>query len=192
MGWQVWRYSVFILATLFALSTIVLSSPLSPTVAAAAVPCGDVTSLIAAIVAANSDPDLTTIELGDSCLYAISTVDSSDANGATGLPTITSPIVIEGHKATIRGDGSTLRLFLVDGGSLTLNQVTLESGATLYGGNVFSSGGTLTLVDTTVRSGSASYGAGIYATNSTVTLMRSTLSENTASESGGGLMSVNS
>src|SRR4051794_39148274 len=79
------------------------------------VPCGDVTSLSMAIAAANTDPDLTTIEVGDACTYLIDAADNSDTDGATGLPAIISPIIIQGHGATIQSNGAALRVFKIDG-----------------------------------------------------------------------------
>ena len=51
------------------------------------------------------------------------------ANGRTGLPAITSNITIEGHNLSIRGYGSSLRIFYIEtGGELTLNDLNLLGG----------------------------------------------------------------
>jgi hypothetical protein len=105
--------------------------------------------------------------------------------GATGLPTITTPITIEGNNATIFRQGNpAFRLIAVgSSGDLTLQNVTLKGGASLAGGGVFNNG-TVTLENSIISGNKATstnqyaFGGGVY-NKGTLTVQNSTISRNT-------------
>ena len=94
--------------------------------------------LIAAIEAANADPDATTIDLDDDCTYNLTAAYAADPDGygPVGLPPITTPITLLGSNTTItRNATAAFRLFYVTTtGSLTIENVTLSNGLA-QGGN---------------------------------------------------------
>lgn len=113
--------------------------------------------------------------------------------GATGLPTVTSAITIQGNGATIRRASGVFRIARVDtGGTLTLDRVTIRDGrvgnagsANGYGAGLLNLG-TLSLTNRTVvrnnairLNGSAWWGSGggIYSSG-TLTVTGSTISHN--------------
>jgi hypothetical protein len=89
--------------------------------------------LINSINSANASPGtIDTIELEAGCIYELDTVEDS-TEGSNGLPSITSPIIINGNGATVRrglnAQKMALRLFHVSAaGSLTLNNIILLDG----------------------------------------------------------------
>jgi hypothetical protein len=146
-----------------------------------------------------------TIMLAAGSTYTLTDfVDTND--GQNGLPSITSPITIQGNRATIRRDPSLscsldvsiatteFRIFHVAiGGNLTLNQVTVSQGCAdgptfpaVWGGGILNRG-TLTLTNSTFSTNAATTsGGGIFNHSSgTVTIMSSTLSGNSATNGGG-------
>jgi len=99
---------------------------------------GDVAGLIAAISAANAnpDPDLIVLEHGT---YPL-TAPNNPLYGKNGLPVINTPIIIYGNCATIARDpaAEAFRLFYVtSAGNLTLYDLTLTGGD---GGAIYSQG----------------------------------------------------
>jgi len=94
------------------------------------IPCS-INALISAIHSANTMPGtVDTIDLTPGCLYSITS--------PSGLPTITSPIVINGNGAIIQnGTGfGEFRIFLIENtGSLTLSDLTLTNGKVVIGPN---------------------------------------------------------
>ncbi len=119
---------------------------------------GTAQALIDAINCANAQPDENTIFLdADIVLTAV----DNDTNGPNGLPDIVSPIVIEGQGHVIERDAKTSELFRlmhVGGGTLRLNQVTLQNGqvgnsvsiAVRGGGAVLVDSGQLTVTDSVI------------------------------------------
>jgi len=96
------------------------------------VDCEDIKALIEAIDLANSTPTTEdTIELAKGCVYSLDQVHNN-INGSNGLPSITSPIRINGYGATImRNEKATekFRLFHVSAaGTLNVDELTLEGG----------------------------------------------------------------
>ncbi|MCB9857766.1 MAG: hypothetical protein H6818_18945 [Phycisphaerales bacterium] len=86
--------------------------------------------LIDAINCANNQPDANTIYLdADITLTAVDHVDQ----GANGLPTVVTPIIIEGQGRAIERGADPVdpfRLFHIRvGGDLTLNEITLRNGS---------------------------------------------------------------
>lgn len=141
---------------------------------------------------------LDTIELMTGGIYTLTQADNT-VGGATGLPRVSSPIVIEGHTATVRRDpGFTscdgtfpeFRLFQVVETSIELRDLSLENGcATRDGGALqVSTGSSLTLTRCSLSGNSArspNWGgaiAGKY--NVQITVIESTISGNQAERGG--------
>ncbi len=126
------------------------------------VPASDVLSLISAIFAANTNPDLDTLCLATGSTYTLTTVNNT-TSGANGLPPITSPLTIVGNGATITRDPAAPAfrlLFVDDTGDLTLQDVTLTRGLASGvepgddGGGVYNDR-TLTVLDSTIANNTA-------------------------------------
>lgn len=133
-------------------------------------------SLIEAIIAANDDAASgdqagecaagngeDTIHLANTT-YELLTVYDDDWSSA--LPPVTSDITIEGNGAVINRppQGAKMRILVVDGGDLALNQVTLSGGNVLEnaGGGVNVVNGTLTTHDSVfLGNQSFAWGGGI-------------------------------
>jgi hypothetical protein len=142
--------------------------------------------LVASLVAANQTPEADIISLSPGATYRLTKVDNS-IHGATGLPAIGAgePLTILGNGATIERSPAaktpSFRLLAVSaGGSLTVEDLTLQggrangSGVTAQGGGVFNQG-SLTLRDVVVQNnrveGSLSataVGGGIYSAGALV------------------------
>jgi hypothetical protein len=123
-----------LLFTCFALSLFASGSVLSQSDSVVDVPDGDVDGLIAALSGAAMRPGGSfTINLAAEGDYALSSADFH-LFAPTALPIIPSDVsvTINGSSAVIRALGEGYRLFGVDGGSLTLSNLTLRD-ATLYG-----------------------------------------------------------
>src|SRR2546429_4978408 len=68
------------------------------------------------------------INLAAGCTYSL-TAANNPAVGGNGLPVVVTPITANGKGATIAGNSSNFRIFMVDGssgGALTLNGVTIS------------------------------------------------------------------
>jgi len=108
-----------------------------------------------------------------------------------GLPTITSPIVIQGHGATITSSQADyFRILRVNNGDLTLNDSTISRGVLppsastgdASGGGILSeNNSTLRISNSTIRDNSARLsGGGIFSSESTTIVDRSTIRHNLA------------
>lgn len=117
------------------------------------------------------------------------------------LPAITSHIVIEGNGHKISGDRK-FRIFDVNGGSLTVNNLTMADGrgGSGHGGAIrLRNGGRATVNDSRFINNSAGYGGGIYihlvgTSSSWATVVGSSFVGNSGNAiyAGGGLVLVNS
>jgi subtilase family protein/Big-like domain-containing protein len=150
---------------------------------------GDVAFLITAINAANNEtnnPGVDVIELADNGSYQLTSIEDSSF-GNSGLPVITSEMIIKGNGASILGsknnntcDGSVgdeFRVFLVDGtnGKLTLNNTMVSDGCVLNsngGGVAVTNGGSLNLNNSNVINSTDQSGKGVYSNAGTVTISR--------------------
>ena len=135
-------------------------------------------SLYAAIEAANSGGS-NTIEL------------SEDITLNASLPPIRGNIVIEGDGHTISGD-EQFRIFDVDGGALTIKNLTLTKGRDSegIGGAIrLRNGAQATLSNTTLKSNSADYGGAIAISSGTarLTVHDSSFLANIAEKSAGAI-----
>lgn len=139
--------------------------------------------LIDAINCANLDPDEDTILLGAD--ITLTAVDNTD-EGPSGLPSIVTPIVIEGDIVSESPSGFTYRTIERDAGAPDFRIFRVGSG------------GTLTLSETTLRGGSVSVGApfeqgggGIIVKNGQLSMTRGTIEDCFAETFGGGLFVPN-
>ena len=105
------------------------------------------------------------------------------------LPPITSDITLEGNGYTISGDNA-FGIFEVDGGSLTISDVTLTKGSASRGGAIsLKNGGRAMVEDVIFRENSAFFGGAI-ATESVgdrLTVRNSSFVDNRAETSGGAI-----
>ena len=139
-----------------------------------------------------------TLVLAPGCVYTLESANNT-TEGGTGLPVITGNVTIQGAGATIARSTATgvpaFRIFdVADGGSLTLNSLTLSNGLAnngQQGGGAIFNHGTLTVTAGTFTNNSspAATGTSGGAIDSTGTLSvnTSTFSGNSAQE-GGGIM----
>lgn len=106
--------------------------------------------------------------------------------GRTGLPLITSSITIEGNGSKIVSRGARkFRLMAVsNSGNLTLQDLTLSRGSSVYGGGVFNNG-TLTVANSTISGNKASSHGGGVSNQGMLNIDNSTISKNSASLGGG-------
>jgi len=104
-----------------------------------------------------------------------------------GLPPITTPIIIEGNGAKIvrKATAPPFRLATVTAsGDLTLRDVTLSGGNSVFGGAVHSAGA-LTIENSEISNNDAAYlGGGISIEGGTLTIESSTISGNTVGKGG--------
>jgi hypothetical protein len=160
-----------------------------------------VSALIADINAANTAGGSNTIQLSAATTAPyVLTATNNTTNSANGLP-----VIAANDNLTIVGNGDTIerstasgtagfRLFDVSGGSLTLENLTLQGGLatsqiSYQGGAIYNNQGALTLSGVTVQDNiAASAGGGIYSYYGSVTLEGGTIvQKNTAEGSYGGL-----
>lgn len=161
---------------------LVLALPQRPTTAAL-FSASDAASLVNAINAANAAPDPDIIALtGDITLTAA--IDFT--NGANGLPSVTSPITLEGGGYTIRGTGGFRLFHVAVGGTLTLNTVTLSGGQANAGGGQGNLGGgilnngILNITGSTLSNNIALVSGGAVANGNQLTVTNSTFNNNRA------------
>lgn len=171
----------------------------------------DVNELIDAINDSNATPALEdTINLSAGCLYELTVVDNA-TQGNNGLPSITSPIVINGNQATIQRSMAagtpSFRIFHVSNvGALTLNDLTVANGlafnpatgetANNAGGGIYNDN-RLSLYGVVIEGNHAKWGGGIYNTIANgMTVNTSTFqnngadAENAAGERGGAIFNL--
>lgn len=159
-----------------------------------------VATLIAAINAANNEttnPGSDTITLTADCTYTLSSVDADQTYGPSGLPPVTSTIVINGNNAIIERLNDEIQpqfriLSVTATGNLTLNDLILRNGNSIaIGGAINNEGGTLLLHRSTLTNNNADvHGGAVYSTG-TLTIVDSTISDNSAEMSGGGIAAQN-
>lgn len=162
------------------------------------VAAGDTVGLIAAMIAANNEtcfPGSNTITLAANSVYTLTQVYNSDLLGSTGLPAVTSTIIIQGNSAVIErlANGYSFRILTVNGSgfspNLTLNNLTIRNGRADsesgnpnsragWGGGILNQYGTVTLNNVTIDNNVAiKFGAGVY-NSGTMTINGSLLRRN--------------
>lgn len=166
-------------------------------------------TLAAAISSANTDtrvggcrsgngPD--TIALLNGSVHTLTTADNV-ANGANGLPQITSTITINGNNSTIRRSATastTFRIFdIADSGDLTLNKVIVEGGVSAFsavndGGGIFNAGSLTMNNSSLIDNFAGERGGGLFnATGGTAVLTNSIIEDSDASGTGGAIFIQN-
>ena len=180
--------ATIIISLVFCLSLFLSSVPAYAAVFNVA--SGDVTGLIAAINAANSNGQENTIDL-EPGTYTLTAIDNGTFGNTNGLPAITSAMTITGAGrtgTTIERDANAPAfriLSVVAAGTLTLQGLTLSGGRSNFGGGI-SNGGMLTLIDCSLTGNSAnSGGGGISNDGGTLALIGSILTRNGAMAGGG-------
>jgi len=205
------------MAACLLLMIVALACDLTDTSVGCSVP-----DLIDAINEANHNSSPSTLDLAEGCTYTLTEIDNSATStfesstfdyGDNGLPQIATPITINGHNATIlRDDGAPhFRIFyLIETGSLTINDLTLANGfadgsypggASAFpgsGGAIYNDGSTLEVNDCLLQNNQATfYGGAIFTFRSADTYLNaSTIQDNIAPHGGGisvyqsGLLSI--
>lgn len=147
----------------------------------------DPAALTAAITQANTQGS-GVIRLASDCVYAIAepaTVDEA-------FPVVTGDVTIVGGKnTTVARDpkaATQFRVFTVDAaGALTLRKLSVEGGDTAGLGGAVLNGGTLTIKDVTLRNNKAANGGGISnSAGATMNVSKSFLLLNSTGSVGGG------
>ncbi|MDE2820347.1 MAG: hypothetical protein OXI40_11510 [Chloroflexota bacterium] len=129
-----------------------------PVAQAADIELNHTCSIADAITAANTDTDTVGCPPGDGA-------DTIRLTGnitlTAALPHITSDITIEGEEFTISGN-NRFRIFAVNSGSLTVNNLTMTKGFADWGGAIVNvNGGTLEINDSELKRNWASEGGAI-------------------------------
>ncbi|MCB9851592.1 MAG: hypothetical protein H6819_00740 [Phycisphaerales bacterium] len=153
---------------------------------------GDTDGLITAILQSNGNIYADTINLAAGGTYTL-TAGYVNAGGASGLPSITSAITINGNGALLQRDpaaASDFRMLRVSlSGNLTLNDLTIANGQSNGngGGAFWVDGGQLTMSRCTLVNNSAlnADGGAISSKNGRLTLTNCTMSGNHADLNGG-------
>lgn len=189
--------------TVATILTLVMARPMSA--ATFEIPDGDVAGLAAAINSANANIDADTISLADRGIYTLTAPDlMGGPDGPTGLPSITSPIIVNGNGATIQrstADGTLdfRILHVAAGGDLTLNSVTVSDGratggvspAQDCGGIRLERSGRLTLNSSVVSNNFSSFlGGGICARPDSILVINESAVANNVAIDGGGIFLV--
>ena len=183
-----------------ALSTaIVLALFLLAPVYAADIAVSENCRLADAIKAANNDSAAGGCPAGENAdIISLSSDIALDAE----LPPITSEVIIEGNGYTISG-ANRYRIFVIDGGDLTINNLTLTEGKAKNKGNpvvdndrnlvvsadnalggAILNDGVLTVNSSDFRNNSADYMGGAILNNGALTIIDSSFSDNSAGERG--------
>ena len=174
--------------------------PLAAAVYAADIAVNENCGLADAIEAANNDEAVGGCPAGEGAdIISL----SADVALAAELPPITSEIIIEGNGHTISG-GNRYRIFVVDGGDLSIDDLTLTAGKAQNKGNpvvdndrnlvvsadnalggAILNDGALTISGSEFRDNSADYMGGAILNNGALTIIDSRFSGNSAGERGG-------
>lgn len=120
-----------------------------------------------------------------------------DGNGADRIFHVIGPISLQLSGLTLRNgnvprpadisaDGGGGAIYVVGGGSLTLNNVVASANTATSGAIAIDDGGSLTVTGSTISGNTTSFGGGIFS-NGRDTVTNTTLSGNTASSSGGAI-----
>ena len=112
---------------------------------------------------------------------------------ASALPQITSGLTINGGNYAISGNDA-YQIFHINGGNLTLNNLTLTEGKAGDGGAIHLASGNLTINNSSIRDnealetdGTDSYGGALYVTGGAATIRNSTFTGNQAATIGGAI-----
>jgi hypothetical protein len=158
-------------------------------------PSGDVACLIAAINTANGNGEDDTITLRAGT-YTLAEVDNT-SDGSNGLPSVTSPITIQGagaDRTIIERQASAPRFRILHVGAegvLQLEGLTVRGGVTDDAGGGILNFGQLRITNSRLTDNDAGEvaGGGLANRGGTVTIAQTTFADNDA-DAGGGLWSV--
>ncbi len=132
-----------------------------------------------------------TIELGAPGPFSFDQVDNT-AVGSSALPVVTSPILINGFNNSLVRDalGPSFRFFIVQGGSLTITDMSIDNGVIVDGdgGVAYVENGSLTVTRSTLSdsaAGTGRFGGFVALVNSTLNVTDSFFT-NGAADAGGG------
>jgi hypothetical protein len=151
----------------------------------------NVTELVAAVAQVNNSTGPNTIELAAGSYFLTSEIQIKNAGDLT---------IVGSTKNSGTGlfGGGSDRLFEIDGGSVTLDGLTLTGGGNvIQGGAIHSQNANLTVEASTVAGNKATVmGGGIFVQGGSLTLEKSEVSQNAAGDSinsafGGGIAAVN-
>ena len=142
-------------------------------------------SLADAITAANTDTETNGCTAGSG---ADTITLAANITLSVALPSITSEITIEGADYDIDGNDE-YQIFYVDGGDLTINNITLTGGvADSFGGAIQTVGGSLTVTNSRLEDNEVGLLGGAIATKNTNVIIRnSDFVKNTSSGQGGAM-----
>ncbi len=160
---------------------------------------GDVSALVAAMTNANSTPGANAIVLAANCTYTMETVSDTSFGAEALLPITSNALTIQGNGAVFVRDTNApaMRFFVVNGGVLSLLDLTLRGGMTDStasvddGGAILVEAGELAVAQVTFESNvvplSSSGGGGAVAVESgaTAVIVQSTALANSAPQGGG-------
>ncbi len=175
----------------FVAAVIVILSLSAQRVSAAVIRLDEACSLHDAINAANTDSPAGGCPAGAG---ADTIVLTADVTLSQELPVISSRITIVGDGYTISGDGK-FRIFDVDGGALTIRQLTLADGrshdAELFdrdGGAIRANDATIVIENSSLNNNAADFGGGaIHVEDTNLTISSSSFSGNRTKQSGGAI-----
>jgi hypothetical protein len=166
-----------------------------PTAAQAAVACSE-PALVQAITDANMAGGGNVV-LTPLCTYVLTTSHASDADGADGLPIITTVVTLTGDQNVITRSPTALPFRIAEvskTGELTLKSVTLDNGSAVGSGGGILNFGAVTLTGSALTNNSATgTGGGLSnadvptETGTAATFTSSTVSGNSATGIGGGV-----
>ena len=162
------------------LMAVAIALSILPIAHAADINLSDTCTLADAIKAANTDAAVGDCPAGDGA----DTINLSGYIGlAAALPPITTEMTIEGGGFTISGR-DRFRIFVVNAGTLTVNELTMTKGNADWGGAIVNfNGGALTINDSTISHSKAPEGGAI-GNEGAVTISNSALRGNSADEGG--------
>jgi hypothetical protein len=163
---------------------------------------GDAACLIKAIREANANGEANTITL-EAGTYPLTTVDNN-TDGSNGLPSITSPLTLQGAGADAiiierpAGTPAFRLMHVAATGALSLEGLTLRGGFASGGsriepgGGLFNNGGAVALTRTVLTGNTAGGGGGLANHRGTVLLTQALIAHNEAlsPSNGGGLLNT--
>jgi len=162
------------------LLTVTIIMLILPTAQAVDIDLSETCSLADAITAANTDTAVGDCPAGDGA----DTISlSGDITLTATLPHITSEITIDGGGFTISGR-NRVRIFAVNGGTFTVNELTMTRGKADWGGAIVNvNGGTVSINDSAVTRNEAAEGGAI-GNEAALTISNTVVNQNTAKQGG--------
>lgn len=174
------------------------------------VPC-DISALIATLEDAPPDQTLE-VSLTPDCTYVFTTpYDANPTQGATGLPLITTEVIIHGNHATFLKGGSdpspanSFRYLLVNGGALSIDSLNLVNGGWAdaildcdspgtcgNGGAIYADDANLSISNSVFSGNAALRGGAIFLSTDSALSINNTTFEGNFAETGGAIHNYSS